>query len=94
MRKVIVEVFCDDISPFSIDLADYEDFHSTVGTVLGNIAGANGGLEGISATFDDGTDIDTDRTELAAAAFWTEVESIADENGDLDLVATVTLIEE
>ena len=93
MRKVIVETFSDDLSPFQLS-GDYEDFHSTVGTVLGNIAGANGGLEGISAHFDDGTDIDTDRTELAAAAFWTEVESIADENGDLDLVATVTLIEE
>lgn len=93
MRKVKVETFCDDISPFQLE-GDYEDFHSIVGVVLGNIAGANGGLEGISATFDDGTNIDTERTELAAAAFWVLADSIADPEGASDLVATVTLIEE
>ena len=37
-RKVIVETFSDDLTPFSLN-GDYAEFHSTVGTVLGNIAG-------------------------------------------------------
>ena len=91
-RKVIVETFSDDLTPFSLN-GDYAEFHSTVGTVLGNIAGENGGLEGINATFDDGTNIDTERKELAAAAFWIETKDSAG-NDNLDLVATVTLVEE
>lgn len=88
MPKVILISFDDTIRPFTVETDSenqYDCFHSTVGVVLGNIAGENDGLENISAIFDNGTDIDTDEIELAAALF-----VLTDEQ---EPICTLTLIE-
>jgi len=90
MSKVIVEDLSGTIESFTVELAPmisgYSTFHSTVGTVLGNIAGERGGLEDVSAMFDDGSDYDTNRTELAAALFY--------ETTNGEVIATVHLVAE
>ncbi len=75
MSKVIVEDLDGTIKPFTVEIDPitndrYTKFHSTVGVVLGNIAAEMEGLEDVSAMFDDGSNIDTDRKELAAGLFY------------------------
>ena len=85
---VMVENLDNTIESFTVETShpdEYDCFHSTVGVVLGNIAGENGGLENVAARFDDGSDIDTDRIELAAALFFLE------DSGEP--IACVTLVE-